>query len=226
MAHAAKFVHKNPLLDNLKAKTPPKEKSKDNKVIQVVEKTGSVIDVYEEETRKLRYHISDYYLFAKHKNQLSLPYRVFSWEALALFSGFICFIIPFYSYGYGVANSSGRTEDLFTAAIAVYQANVLTHHMQMYVTIRNFSTWFAFTSVTALLFLWPMMMLVSQYSEEHLAYHLGTVIFDQFFLQISSVVLATACVTIILYAFKMVKMRILYPQFFPTKQSIGCNEKL
>lgn len=47
---------------------------------------------------------------------------------LAVASGITCWYIPFYIYGYGVANWTGRTEDLFTIAFCTYQANVLTHH--------------------------------------------------------------------------------------------------
>ena len=93
--------------------------------------------------------------------------------------------MPFYAYGYGVANSSGRTEDLYTVAFATYQANVLTHHLQIFVTIRNWTSFFAITSLISLSFLWPIVALLVNYrmfTDEVLTSHIGTIIFDQFFL--------------------------------------------
>ena len=75
------------------------------------------------------FSLADYYHFVKVKYQLTLGKRLFIWQTLAILSGFVCFAVPFYAYGYGVANSSGRTEDLYTVAFATYQANVLTHHL-------------------------------------------------------------------------------------------------
>ena len=141
-------------------------------------------DIYAEETEKLRYNIADYYLFSKVNYQLPLIYRTFVWEVLAVCSGLTCFYIPFYVYGYGIANSSGRTEDLFSIYFASYQANILTHHMQMFVTIRNYTKVFAITSVVSMSMLWPVTILLCNYElapSENLSYHLGEIMFDQFF---------------------------------------------
>ena len=99
-----------------------------NKSDLVISKDNST-EIYDEECRKLGFNISDYYLFAKKNYQLTLVYRTLLWELLAFCSGITCFFIPFKIYGYGVANSSAKTEDLFTIYFASYQANVLTHHL-------------------------------------------------------------------------------------------------
>ena len=96
-------------------------------------------------------------------------------------SGIICWYIPFFIYGYGVANWSGRTEDLFTIAFATYQANVLTHHMQLFITIRNYTLFYFFTGLSAILFMWPIMIALSNYgifSAETLGRHLGTIMIE------------------------------------------------
>ena len=67
MAHAAKIVHRNPLLDKLKEKQTGKE-VEDRKV-----------DIYDEEQKNLRFNISDYYLFSKKYYQLPLVYRTMLW---------------------------------------------------------------------------------------------------------------------------------------------------
>ena len=57
MTHAAKIVNRNPLLDNLEAK----------KTGQEIPPEDQSVDLYAEEERSLRYNISDYYMFNKHK---------------------------------------------------------------------------------------------------------------------------------------------------------------
>lgn len=94
--------------------------------------------------------------------------------------------------------------------------------MHMFVTIRNFSNFFAFTCTLALSLTWPIMMVLANYNiftSENLERHLAYVMFDQFFLQASSVFLATFIIITPIYIFKFVKMRIVYPQFFPMNQS-------
>ena len=83
-------------------------------------------------------------------------WRALAWEVLAIASGVACALIPVYTYGDGVANYSGKTEDLFTIGFAAYQANVLTHHMQMFVTIRNYTAFFGVTCAISLSFMWPI----------------------------------------------------------------------
>ena len=93
----------------------------------------------------------------------------------------ICSLIPLYIYGFGVANASGRTEDLFTIAFATYQANVLTHHFHLFITMRNYTKWLAVTCTMAILFMWPIMIMYSNLTSEYLMDHLGFIMFDQIF---------------------------------------------
>ena len=86
--------------------------------------------------------------------------------------------------------------------------------MHLFVSIRNYSTFFAFTCPFALSLLWPIMILLANYDVftcENLARHLGHIMFDQFFLQFSAVLLSTSIIVIPIYIFKFVKMRLLYP---------------
>jgi hypothetical protein len=172
------------------------------------------VDIYAKETENLGYNLADYYLFSKVHYQLPLVYRTFLWEAYACVAGAACFFIPFWIYGYGVANGSGKIEGTFGIAFAAYQSNVLIHHMQMFVSIRNYSTFFAITCPISIAFLWPIMILVANYGiadSENLKNHLGEVVWDSFFLQASSVVLSTFIVVAPIYIFKFFKMRVYYP---------------
>ena len=180
------------------------------------------IDIFEEESRKIGFNIADYYLFSKQKYQLTLIYRCFTWEFYALIAGLVCYYIPFSVYGYGVVNSSGMTDDLFSIYFAAYQANIVIHHMQLYVTIRNYTKVFAVSCVVSISALYPITMIMCNYElfpSENLWRHIGEIIFDQFFYQASSVVLASFIVVMPIYIFKTIKMRFVYPHFYPQGQS-------
>ena len=213
MMHAAKVVNRSQTLDEYEAKKtgnpiPPEDKSK---------------DIYEEEERKIQFNLSDYYLFSKMKYQLPLIQRTLLWELHGIFCGIICFVIAFKIYGYGVANGSGKTEDLFGVYFAAYQANVFIHHMQMFVTIRNYTKFFLITSIISLSMLWPFCSLLCNYSiflpSENLYDRIGEIVFDQFIYQASTLIISTAIVVSPIYFFKIIKMRMLYPQYFPVNQS-------
>lgn len=91
--------------------------------------------------------------------------------------------------------------------------------MQLFMTIRNFSTFFAITCPISILALWPIMIVLANYNvftSENLDHHLGILMWDQFFYQASSVVLSAFIVVAPIYIFKFFKMRVFYPQFFPT----------
>ena len=171
ISHAAKVVNRSALLDNLAAKQTG---------VPVAPEDNS-IDIYEEEYRKVGFSLSDYYLFSKNQYQATLVARTFGWELLGMLSGITCFYIPFWIYGYGVADSSGKTEDLFSIYFAAYQACVFTHHMQMFITIRNFTKVMVITSCISLSMLWPISIIMCNYElfpSDNLQYHLGEIIFD------------------------------------------------
>ena len=183
MNHAAKIVHRNPILDNFVAKRQAEIAKKEGKPVEIEPKKdqSDKVDIYDEETKNLRFSIADYYLFSKLNYQLPLVWRALVWELLAIVSGVACALIPIYIYGYGIANYSGKTEDLFTVGFAAYQANVMTHHMQMFVTIRNYTAFFGVTCVISLSFLWPILTVAQNYNflaEERLGRHIGIIIFD------------------------------------------------
>ena len=95
----------------------------------------------------------------------------------------------------------------------------------MFVTIRNYTAFFGVTCAISLSFMWPIITVAQNYNllaEERLGRHIGTIIFDQFFYQGSTVLLGTFISIAPIYIFKFAKMRLLFPQFFPLNQST-CN---
>lgn len=218
MVHAANVEQKNKTLDTFRLK----QKVNKPEPLEMNNIRLQSLDIYDEETNNLRYNIADYYKFSKINYQLPLAKRTFFWELYAIASGCIMFFIPFMVYGYGVADSSGKTESLYTIAFASYQAVVLVHHFNMFVTIRNFSTFYAVTCTIAILITWPCAIVAANYefiTSENMQRHLGHTILDQFFLQASSVVLCTFIICAPIYIWKAFKMRVYYPQFFPLRQS-------
>ena len=85
--------------------------------------------IYEEETAALGYNIAEYYHFAKEKYQHTVLWRIVVWELAAVWASLASYYVPFWAYGLGVANISGKTEDLFAASLAVYACNIIIHHM-------------------------------------------------------------------------------------------------
>ena len=75
---------------------------------------------------------------------------------MGILSGTVNFIIPFYAYGYSVGTITGKTDDYSTAAFAAFTANFMAHHMQLFTTIRNYTTFYLVTGTTAMLFLFPI----------------------------------------------------------------------
>ncbi len=55
----------------------------------------------------------------------------------------MCYLVPFFSYGYGVANKSGKTEDLYAASFAAIIANIMMTHVQIFISIRSYTLWLA-----------------------------------------------------------------------------------
>ena len=97
MIHAAKVENRHELLDKLEAKQTGMD-------YPLIHQMDALINIYDEEERNLGYNIADYYLFSKNQYQLPLTKRAFIWGLLAICSGIISFYVPFFSYGYGVAN--------------------------------------------------------------------------------------------------------------------------
>ena len=99
----------------------------------------SKLHIFEQETRKLGFHIGDYYLFQKTWYIRTILRRLVIWEIYGVLAGFACYYIPFWGYQYGIANKSGKTEDLFATSFASYSAMFLIHTFQILLTIRNFT---------------------------------------------------------------------------------------
>ena len=220
MVHSANLVSSNALLVGTREPSSP-EKSIVRKSTMAMR--AASLDAYEEETRKCGLNLADYYAFCKRYYQLPLIMRTLLWEMLGIVSGIVSYYLAFGAYGFGVANESGRTEDMFTIALAVYQSNILIHHLQLFTTVRNWTPFLAVNAVLSLSIMWPWMCVLAQRSpaSEYLRYHVWTALFQQFFLQSSIVVLSTFIVTSIIYLAKIVKMQYAFPAYFPTTSSLA-----
>lgn len=75
---------------------------------------------------------------------------------MAIFSGAMNFFIPFFAYQYSVATLTGKSDDYATPAFAGFLANFYAHHMQMFLTIRNYTFFYLFTGTLGIFFLFPM----------------------------------------------------------------------
>jgi hypothetical protein len=67
--------------------------------------------------------------------------------------------VPFITYGKGMANYKGKTEDLWTAGLASIMICVGMHHIQLFMQIRNYTWWLAMWCLIS--FMWmPIAILV------------------------------------------------------------------
>ena len=168
-------------------------------------------DIYEAETNALGFRLAEYYDFCKVKYQQSILLRILAWELVAVWASICAYYIPFWSWGLGVADSSGRTEDLFAASLAVYSCNIVMHHFQMYVTIRNYTKWFAFTCTLSIIQFYPIFLMAANHVGDRLWHRIGELIVHQWVLFYGSVVIATFVAIAPIYAFKIIKMTCSHP---------------
>ena len=67
--------------------------------------------------------------------------RVFYWCAYSFYAGYVCFYSAFWVYGLGVANSDGKTEDLWTISFSMLITLIASHHVILFWQIRNYTIW-------------------------------------------------------------------------------------
>jgi hypothetical protein len=67
--------------------------------------------------------------------------RMMVWSLYSFWNGFVCCYVPLFAYGMGVANASGKTEDLWAVGFVSILINVQIHHFQIFVTIRHYTPW-------------------------------------------------------------------------------------
>jgi len=96
---------------------------------------------YDIETKGLGFTIASYYKFCRSFNMKSMLYRIIIWSAYSFYAGFFCYYAPFITYGTGMANKLGKTEDFWTAGLASILICVGMHHIQLFMQIRNYTWW-------------------------------------------------------------------------------------
>ena len=87
---------------------------------------------YALETQTLGFSVAQYYLFNKNTCIKPIMLRLLIWSAYSFFTGWVCYYIAFQSYGLGIANKDGKTEDLYTASLSAVMSIVVLHHVQIF----------------------------------------------------------------------------------------------
>jgi hypothetical protein len=62
----------------------------------------------------------------------------------------MCYAIPFFGYGMGVGDLSGKNTDLWAAGLVSIMVNILVHHVQIFLLIRNYTVWILVGSIFSL----------------------------------------------------------------------------
>ena len=174
----------------------------------------SKVSVYDTETEQVGYNIAEYYGFCRENYQKTILTRILAYEVVSIWASFVSYYIPFQSYGLGVANYSGKTEDLFAASLAVYAVNIVMHHFQMYITIRNWSSWFAITCPLSLMVFYPFFLIAADSVGESMYARIWEITGEQWVLFYGTVIISTFIAVVPIYLVKVYKMTIYAPQYF------------
>ena len=83
---------------------------------------------YDSEDFRLGYNIADFYKFSLTYYNKPTLLRMIVWSAYAFWNGFVCCFVPLYAYGLGMADASGRTEDLWAVGFVSVLINIWVHH--------------------------------------------------------------------------------------------------
>ena len=117
---------------------------------------------YDKEMEALGFNIESYYRFSKKHFMKTALVRVFFWSVYSVYAGAVCYFVPYWAYGLGIANKSGKTEDLWTISLAMIITNVLMHHGQLIIQIRNY-TWLIVAAAVFSLSWLPISILMVEY---------------------------------------------------------------
>jgi len=172
------------------------------------------VSIYDTETEEVGYSVAEYYAFTRENYQKTILKRILAYELISVWASFVSYYIPFQAYGLGIANSSGKTEDLFAASLAVYAVNIFMHHFQMYITIRNYSKWFAITCPVSIMVFYPFFLIAADTVGESMYGRIWEITGEQWVLFYGTVIISTFIAVIPIYLCKVYKMTCYAPKYF------------
>lgn len=160
-----------------------------------------------------------FYKYNKDFNVVPLFYRCLFWIAYAFPAGFICYYVPFYSYGLSVANIDGKTEDLWAPGLVSIVSNILVHHVQMMIAVRNWTWGLSIACFFSLLTVPVSFVLVEYFFGIHLwQRHFRDIYYEQFPIQLFTTLFTVSLICLPIYLWKAVKMMFLHHKYYPRQQ--------
>lgn len=135
------------------------------------------------------------------------------WFALSFAASVVMFFLPAYAYYQAIVDKSGRTDGVWAEGFAVFATMVTVHHIQVYISTRNYTRWlFGFYVLSYLLF-FPLVVVLNDFD-------LGSTMYRSTFTDILtepqfwlSFILATAVISLPLYLIKSIRYNTIIPEF-------------
>lgn len=118
------------------------------------------MNIYELETYRIGFKITEYYDFHREFYQKKMMYRVFTFWLLSAFNGFVAFVVPCFGYGTGSSDASGKMEDLFGKAFISLVCIICAEHLIAYTRVRSWNLGVGAIAIFAMLNIFMDILLV------------------------------------------------------------------
>lgn len=97
-----------------------------------------ILTIYDKETRRVGFKITEYYVFHRDYYQKTMMGRAVTYWVMAFYNGFVAFAIP--CFGYSVTQmSNGTMEDLFATCFVSLVCIVAAEHFVAYTRVRSWN---------------------------------------------------------------------------------------
>jgi|688.fasta_scaffold258552_1 hypothetical protein len=97
------------------------------------------MNIYELETHKIGFKITEYYDFHREFYQKKMMYRVFTFWSISAYNGFVAFVVPCFGYGMGSSNKNGKMEDLYGNAFISLMTIICAEHLIAFTRVRSWN---------------------------------------------------------------------------------------
>lgn len=138
-----------------------------------------------------------------------------AFSAYAFWAGAVAYCVPYFAFRYGVVSTDGKSDDLWAAGVVSMCIMCFAHHFQLFCTIRHWNVQMWAWCIFSFLELPGFMVLVDHVAGVHMLHRqYSEIIFgSEGALFGCMLLLGVGAIVLPVYAFKTVKMIIVFPEF-------------
>ena len=142
-------------------------------------------------------------------------HRMIIWSAYAFWAGAVAYCVPYFAYRYGVVSTNGKSDDLWASGVVSLCIICIAHHFQIFCTIRHWQLHLAGWCIFSFMELPSFMLLVDRLAGVQLLHRqYSEIVFGtEGPLFGCMLLLGVGAIVLPVYAFKTVKMVIVFPEF-------------